>query len=100
MELIKSYQELPRELVHIILDFDGHIKYSSNDGKYMNQINKLDYRYLILANKKWPNHKLACPIILHNNYHIQLLNTNNNYFIIFTKYKSINLSIKYSYQIL
>jgi hypothetical protein len=100
MALIKLYQDLPRDLVNIILEFDGQIKYSAKDGKYINQINKSDYRYLILANKKWPDQKLASPIILHNNYHIQLVNTNNNYFIVFTKYKSINLSVKYTFQIL
>jgi len=36
---------IPKELVNIILEYDGRIKYKK--GKYINIIHKLDYRYNI-----------------------------------------------------
>ena len=44
---------LPKELLHIILEYDGRIKY--RNGKYVNIIHKHDERFLIikpLINKK------------------------------------------------
>jgi hypothetical protein len=37
---------IPKELVNIILEYDGRIKYKK--GKYINIIHKLDYRYNII----------------------------------------------------
>jgi hypothetical protein len=38
--------QLPFEIVHRILEYDGRIKY--RHGKYMNQISQDDYRYKML----------------------------------------------------
>jgi hypothetical protein len=37
---------IPKELLHIILDYDGRIKYKN--GKYVNIIHKNDFRYNII----------------------------------------------------
>ena len=39
---------IPRELLHIILDYDGRIKYKR--GNYINIIKKNDFRYNIVEN--------------------------------------------------
>lgn len=38
---------IPRELIHIILEYDGRIKYKN--GKYVNTIHKHDERYAIIT---------------------------------------------------
>ena len=38
---------IPRELLHIILEYDGRIKYRK--GMYINSIQKNDYRYDIIT---------------------------------------------------
>jgi len=40
------FHYIPKELLNIILEYDGRIKYKK--GKYINIIHKLDYRYNII----------------------------------------------------
>jgi|TARA_Y100000389_G_C17365090_1_gene465861 hypothetical protein len=47
------FKKLPCEIINIILEYDGHIKYKNR--KYVNIIHKNDYRYNIITpivNKK------------------------------------------------
>jgi hypothetical protein len=48
-----KYQNIPKDLSHIILEYDGRIKYKN--GKYINILHKNDERYNIIKpviNKK------------------------------------------------
>ena len=47
------FEQLPKELVHLILSYDGTIKY--RHGMYMNQLSKTDPRYDVLHTIKRPN---------------------------------------------
>ena len=48
------FEQLPRELLHLILSYDGTIKY--RNGMYMNQWSKNDPRYDVLRTIKLPVH--------------------------------------------
>jgi hypothetical protein len=65
-------QYIPQELVNIILEYDGRIKYKK--GKYINIIHKLDYRYSIID--KLINKKINYIKLIYNE-----LNTSNSYIL-------------------
>ena len=44
--LIMKFEYIPKDLLHIILEYDGRIKYKN--GKYINVIQKNDQRYNII----------------------------------------------------
>lgn len=44
---------LPKDIVNLILEFDGRIKYRK--GKYLNCISKSDYRYTLLSKLQIPS---------------------------------------------
>jgi hypothetical protein len=51
--MLKIKKYIPKELIHIILEYDGRIKY--RNGEYVNIIHKNDERYNIISpliNKK------------------------------------------------
>ena len=49
------YARLPKDIVHIILSFDGSIKY--RNGEYVNQIPKSDKRYQLFDRTPIPKFK-------------------------------------------
>lgn len=75
---MELYQNLPSEIVNIILSYDGKIKYRK--GKYTNQIEKTDKRCILLQ-------KIPQPLIINNHFQILLLNISS---------KNINFNIKLS----
>lgn len=46
MDLSTKFKKIPKELLHIILSYNGTIKYKN--GKYINQIYPDDIRYILL----------------------------------------------------
>jgi len=46
MDLSTKFKKIPRELLHIILSYNGTIKYKN--GNYINQISPNDIRYSLL----------------------------------------------------
>jgi hypothetical protein len=50
MDLIEKFKYLPDELIHIIINYTNVLVY--RNGKYIDRINKNDYRYILL--KKIP----------------------------------------------
>jgi hypothetical protein len=68
-----SFPYIPKELLHIILDYDGRIKFKK--GKYIDQIQKKDYRYDIIRNvisKKIEILKKIIVIDRNNNFYFEL----------------------------
>ena len=49
--MLTSIPPLPFDVVNIILQYDGRIKYSHKDRIYVNIISKRDYRYSMLKRK-------------------------------------------------
>lgn len=48
LKIISLFQDLPRDILHIILSYDGTIKYRK--GKYINQLSPMDSRRIMLRN--------------------------------------------------
>ena len=48
MELISLFTHLPRDVVNIILSYDGNIKY--RHGEYVNQLSPCDSKRIMLCN--------------------------------------------------
>ena len=46
--MLKSMEYLPFDVLNIILQYDGRIKYSHKNRMYVNIISKNDYRYNII----------------------------------------------------
>ena len=49
--MIKPISYLPFDILNIILEYDGRIKYLFKKGIYMNIISNNDYRYNIIESK-------------------------------------------------
>lgn len=81
------YRYIPKELINIILDYDGRIKYEK--GKYINIIHKYDYKYNII--EPIINNKIK---VFKN---VEIFSKNKFYFDInFDKYKYMGLIYDYS----
>lgn len=80
------YQTLPRELLHIILEYDGTIKL--RNGVYMNRIANNDARYSIFQTIK-PKEIIKIETIEYKHYYIKI-NINSNFHIMFVYSKYFN----------
>ena len=80
-----DFSRLPIELIHIILDYADIVVYRF--GKYMNRLDKTDFRYKMLRNNKNPIW------IGHNNYMIKHVISHHDeikYLLYIQTHKTIN----------
>jgi len=70
------YNQLPKEIINIILEYDGRIKY--RNGKYIDQINKEDKIYNSIKEKI----KKDLSLVKRINYNVKLSNYNYNYALV------------------
>lgn len=84
------WPNIPKELLHIILEYDGRIKYKK--GEYVNIIHKRDPRYEIVK-------KDICRKIEIRKEIIQIENSPRFYFEIFFKNIEVGLSYDYCYSV-
>ncbi len=83
-ELINKFKYLPDEIIHIIINFTDVITYRY--GKYINRLNKGDYRYKLII-------QIPRPIYI-GSHTIMLKLTDDNYSGYFIKYIMSNHCIK------
>jgi len=63
--IIMNFFNFPKELINIILDYDGRLKY--NKGKYINIIHKYDFRYDIISDVIHKKKEILKNIVLEGN---------------------------------
>ena len=79
---------LPLDVLNLILQYDGRIKYSHKDRIYINIISKNDYRYNIIEKKIDKKLALINGLNIGNNglkYYIDVRYINNDLGLLFSK---------------
>jgi hypothetical protein len=71
------FQDLPIEIVNIILSYDGSIKY--RNGEYVNQISKTDFRYNLLFRIPLPKISITSDYFIFSS-RVDFTNTNHSLF--------------------
>ena len=77
-----SFSNLPKDIIHIILDFDGKIKY--RNGLYINIIKNNDFRYTILSQLIIPRpvmYTMLYDCELPEHFESNIIFTNNKYIL-------------------
>jgi len=86
--LMPSISYLPFDVLNIILQYDGRIKYSHKTHKYINIISKNDYRYNMLESRIHNKVEFIQFINFNNfglKYYIDINYKDNEYGLIFSK---------------
>ena len=86
--MLKLNPKLPFDVLNIILQYDGRIKYLHNKNIYVNIINKNDYRYNIIEAKILNKINLINHFNIGNNglkYYIDVYYKNTELGLIFSK---------------
>ena len=71
---IKMYPHFPFDVLKIILDYDGRIKYSHREKIYVNIIHKYDWRYCVIQPNRELHARVANALSSYNQekYHVTI----------------------------
>jgi len=86
--MTSSSSYLPFDVLNLILEYDGRIKYNHKERIYVNIISKIDYRYNIIKPKMNVKQHLIKQFLTENNglnYYIDVYYKDRDLGIIFSK---------------